>query len=102
MKMKLIPISLLILFLTGCATFVVKDGQGNIIEQGEASGFGRDLTHTKTTVSTTLIVQGLPVTTTTTTDSITSTSNVANTMNAANGILGTLIDGAGKMSGAIK
>jgi hypothetical protein len=86
----------MILLLEGCATYTVKDGAGNILEQGQAAGFGRDMVHTKTTISTTTIEQGLPVTQTVSTDSISSTSNVANVLSATNQILGTLVDAAGK------
>ena len=86
-----------IIFISGCADFVVKDKDGVIIEQGQALGFGRDLVHTKTISTTTTIVQGLPIIQTTTVDSISSTSNVANVLNASNQILGTAVDAFGKM-----
>ena len=41
---KLILMCLLIGLLTGCASYVVRDGTGKIISQGEANGFLRTVT----------------------------------------------------------
>ena len=95
-------IAVIFLFLTGCASYVVKDGAGNIIEQGDAYGFGRDLTHVRTTTITTTVVSNSPVTQTIITDSTSSSSNVASVLSAANGVLGTLIAGGEKAAGAAK
>ena len=93
----LVVLLVLISILNGCATYVVKDGAGNIVEQGSSGGFGRDIVHTKVTVTMTTIVNGTPVTQTTSTDSISSTSNVANVMGAMNQILGTIVDASAKL-----
>ena len=93
--MKIIMTAMLILILTGCASYEVKDAQGKVIETGSTGGFGRDLTHTRIT-TVTAMVNGQPVTTVTT-DAISSTSNVAGVLGAVNGVLGTLVDGAGKL-----
>jgi hypothetical protein len=96
---KMFMLAVASLFLTGCASFVIKDGKGNVIEEGSAGGMGRDLVHTKTTVTVTTMVEGQPVTQTTTTESISSTSNVASALSAVTGLASVLIGGAEKAWG---
>lgn len=75
--------------LSGCATVVERDAQGNVVRQIESSGFLRNANYSSTS----------PDGTVTTLSTQSTTSDI---LLGLDKLTGTLIDGAGKAAGAVK